>query len=100
MPIDLRIQHEQWRQFTRTVPKQVVLLIDRSGSRRAAIVDSQTVKTTEKGGYMAVTLGRKAAVASRSFKTLFQENEHQPIAHDESACSGWSGNWDFRLVGA
>jgi putative transposase len=30
----------------------------------AAIVDSQTVKTTEKGGYMAMTLGRRSVAAS------------------------------------
>ena len=30
----------------------------------AAIVDSQTVKTTEKGGYMAMTRGRRSMAAS------------------------------------
>ena len=53
-----------WQKIHDTLRDKVRVLAGRKKSPSAAIVDSQSVKTTEKGGRMAMTRARRSTVAS------------------------------------
>lgn len=53
-----------WETINDSLRRQVREAEGRKPEPTAAIVDSQSVKTTEKGGYMGMTRARKSTVAS------------------------------------
>ncbi len=53
-----------WQKIHDALRDKVRVSADRKKSPSAAIVDSQSVKTTEKGGRMATTRARRSTVAS------------------------------------
>jgi len=53
-----------WQEIHDALRDKVRVLAGRKKSPSAAIVDSQSVKTTEKGGRMAMTQARRSTVAS------------------------------------
>ena len=53
-----------WETINDSLRREVRVAEGRKPEPTAAIVDSQSVKTTEKGGYMGTMLGRKSTVAS------------------------------------
>lgn len=53
-----------WQRINDTLREMVRLQEKRKATPSAAIIDSQSVKTTEKGGFEAMTRARKSMVAS------------------------------------
>jgi putative transposase len=53
-----------WQQIHDTLRGEVRVEVGRDPQPTAGIVDSQSVKTTEKGGRMGTTQARKSTVAS------------------------------------
>jgi putative transposase len=53
-----------WERINDTLREMVRLQEKRKATPSAAIIDSQSVKTTEKGGFEAMTRARKSMVAS------------------------------------
>lgn len=53
-----------WEQINDALRREVRLAEGRQPEPTAGIVDSQSVKTTEKGGYMGMTPARKSTVAN------------------------------------
>jgi len=53
-----------WQQINNALREEVRLQEKRKATPSAAIIDSQSVKTTEKGGFEAMTRERKSMVVS------------------------------------
>ncbi len=53
-----------WERLNTALREQVRRSVGRAATPSAAILDSQSVKTTEKGGHAATTLGRRSTGAS------------------------------------
>lgn len=59
-----------WQKIHDALRKKVRLAAGRKASPSAAIVDSQSVKTTEKGGLEGTTRARKSRVASGTWLSI------------------------------
>lgn len=53
-----------WEEIAQAVREQLRVSIGRNSQPSGAILDSQSVKTTEKGGLVAMTAGRRSLAAS------------------------------------
>ena len=63
-------QDEVWERLNTAVREQVRRSVGRAATPSAAILDSQSVKTTEKGGHAATTRGRRSTGASATSSSI------------------------------